>query len=176
MGLSVNIGSPDKPFGSIYANQLHNKWGSLEINTVSTNEPLTSQNEEGNVSLGLKHDGTLTVTPNGLSVVPKIILQSELDLKDQAPIRLIPDTEVDPNDLIGTRITLQYETDDFEVDDSGRLHTILPTIKGFGAIKAGSLSDVDVIDEWFDQAEDATIPKVTALRLQTSDDFTQKLT
>ncbi|KAJ3052570.1 hypothetical protein HK097_006039 [Rhizophlyctis rosea] len=127
----------------------------------------------GVANINLSIDESLQIVNGSLSVKPIIRMNSDYDLKFASPLVIKWDEETDPQDKLGGTLSLSMNDDDFTIDDEGRLHTVLPTLKGFGAIKVAGLTDVDVIDEWFEDAEDATIPKITALRLQTSLDFTQ---
>ncbi|KAJ3028287.1 hypothetical protein HDV00_010531 [Rhizophlyctis rosea] len=112
--------------------------------------------------------------PEGkLSVVPHVLLQSDLEMKTQAPIKLILDSDVTPGDNIGSTMLLDYSPSDFKVSNEGRLESIEPTLKGFGGIKIGGVTDVDFIDDFIHT--DASIPKLQGIRLQTSDNFSQAI-
>ncbi|KAJ3026113.1 hypothetical protein HDV00_012191, partial [Rhizophlyctis rosea] len=146
----------------------------MTINDLFVADGINVTKNNGVADISLNIDSTLQFTPEGkLSVVPHILLQSDLEMKAQAPIKLILDSDVTPGDPIGSTMLLDYSPSDFKVSDEGRLESIDPTLKGFGGIKIGGISDVDFIDDILDS--DASIPKLQGIRLQTSDDFTQAI-
>ncbi|KAJ3051747.1 hypothetical protein HK097_007235 [Rhizophlyctis rosea] len=170
---TVSIGTQELPFTSLHANDIYSRHGKLEVNKVSVSNPLTVQSDAGNVTLGLAYDSTLQTTPGGkLTVVPKILMQSDLEIKATAPIKLILDSDTNPDDPIGLSIVLDFDEDDFGLTNGGKLDLKETTYKGFGGVKIGGISDVDFIDDLVDD-EDLNIPKIKGVRLNTSNDFTQ---
>ena len=162
----------------ITAHEFTNRHGIMTINTLCApeNSPIRIYKQSGAADLSLRYDDTLQITSDGrLSVVAKILLQSDLEMKTQAPIKLILDSDVDPDDPIGSNITLDYDNDDFSLTNEGKLKTVLPTWKGMGALKVGGVTDVDFLDNFYDglSDDDLNVLKLKAIRLQTSSDFTQ---
>ncbi|KAJ3032264.1 hypothetical protein HK097_005313, partial [Rhizophlyctis rosea] len=141
--------------------------GELSINAITSTNPLSVTTENGIASLTLKFNNTLTLTKNGeLSVRERILTPSNIEFEFADPLHF----ELDESDQVGGRVTLKYNDDDFKLDN-GKLETIEPTWKGFGALKIGGISDVDFFDDFLD--DDLDVPKMKAIRLQTSNDFTQ---
>src|SRR6478609_821780 len=164
------LGTATNPFSTVNANTLHNKYGEIKINDLGVNGPLTIDSKENQmVTLNLSYDSTLHLTPQGqLSVVPHIITNADIDLRERPgnPVKIIYDDTEDA----GAEVLLDYHEDDFKVED-GKLETIEPTWKGFGALKVGGISDTDFLDEFLE--EDLDVPKLKAVRLQTTSDFSQ---
>src|SRR6478609_5268284 len=164
------LGTATNPFSTVNANTLHNKYGEIKINDLGVNGPLTIDSKENQmVTLNLSYDSTLHLTPQGqLSVVPHIITNADIDLRERPgnPVKIIYDDTEDA----GAEVLLDYHEDDFKVED-GKLETIEPTWKGFGALKVGGISDTDFLDEFLE--EDLGVPKLKAVRLQTTSDFSQ---
>ena len=106
---------------------------------------------KGVADIQLSIDNTLQFTPDGkLSVVPKILMQSDLEMKATAPIKLILDSDVDPLDPIISTLLLDHDHDHFEVSDSGKFDHIEMSYKGFGGIKIGGVGDFDdILEDWF---------------------------
>ena len=88
---------------------------------------------------------------------------------------MILDSDVDPGDPTGSNITLDYDDDDFSATNEGKMKTILLTWKRMGALKVEGVTDVDFLDNFYDglSDDDLNMPKLKAIRLQTSSDFTQ---
>ena len=172
----TSLGSLDTPFSEVHANYIYNSFGQIKINDLTSSVPIVTHLSDGVADIHLSIDGTLQITPDGkLSVVPKILMQSDLEMKATAPIKLILDSDVTPGDPIGSNIVLDYDNDDLSINEEGKLKTILPTWKGMGALKVGGVTDVDFLDNFYDglSDDDLNIPKLKAIRLQTSSDFTQ---
>ena len=174
--LSVSLRRQLSPCTSIHAERLFNSNGEMLLNDITSDHPITITSENGTSNINLNYDNTLQTTSDGrLSVVPKILLQSDLEMKAQASIKLILDSDVDHDDPIGGNINLDHDNDDFSLTNEGKLKSILPTWKGIGALKVGGVTDVDFLDNFCDglSDDDLNVPKLKAIRLQTSSDFTQ---
>jgi hypothetical protein len=118
---------------------------------------------EGEV-MKLSHDNTLQVTPQGaLSVVPKILMQSELDMRAKMPLKLILDPDVTPGDPIGSEVVLDYSEDDFNISEEGKLSVVPLNITAQGAIRVRRA-------DWT-LGEDDT--KLRVIGLDVSEDFQQ---
>ena len=129
------IGSECYPFTSIPAESYFNRFGELRINNIESSSPIVTNTENGVAKISLAHDSTLQEPPEGkLSITPKILLQGELDMRAKAPIQLVLDPDVKPNDVIGSEVTLLYDEDDFSINDQGALKTVDLIITAQGAI------------------------------------------
>ena len=168
-GSQISIGNPQSPFDTVFANSLSNGFGELLVNDVSTVAPLTRQIEQGVANLSLLFDNTMTLNASGeLGVRERFLTPSNTEFEFSDPLHFTANDEL----VEGGTVTLKYNDDDFKIEE-GKLHAVLPTVKGFGALKVAGITDIDIIDQWLDDAEDQNIPKLQAIRLQTSDDFTQ---
>ncbi|KAJ3054279.1 hypothetical protein HK097_002216 [Rhizophlyctis rosea] len=70
-----------------------------------------------------------------LSVKPRILMNSDHDLKFQSPLKIRWDEETDPNDKLGGTLLLHYDEDSFNISDTGKLETVDLKITSQGAIK-----------------------------------------
>ena len=129
-------------FGSLFvyrditANEVRNRHGIISLNDVNADGALSITKADGVGTVHLKHDGTLQLTPEGkLSILPKVLLQSDLDMRSRAPLKLILDPDVHPGDPIGSEVVLDYNVDDFSLSDEGKLGVVPLNITAQGAIR-----------------------------------------
>ncbi|RYD69206.1 MAG: hypothetical protein EOP84_28900, partial [Verrucomicrobiaceae bacterium] len=160
-GEKVDIGSEENPFREVHGKTMVNEHGELLVNQIKTDLPLTEKSEEGVSTIGFKYDESLRVTDAGLSVVP--LTNDDLNLRAEAPIKMEYD------DVIGARILLQTDGDDFSISDQGLLKTKDISLKGLGAIFTGGLTDTDFLDEIIEDK----LPKLRLIKMNTSGDFSQ---
>ncbi|KAJ3023647.1 hypothetical protein HDV00_001196, partial [Rhizophlyctis rosea] len=83
---------------------------------------------------------------------------SELEMKAEAPIKLILDSDFTPGDVIGSTMVFDYSETDFKVTDDGKFESIDPTLKGIGAINIFDGSDADALADFLDT--DLKLPKL----------------
>ena len=164
----VSLGTIDHPFHQIRGESDCNRFGEVQINSITSSAPIVTNTQNGIAGISINYDSTLNVTPSRqLSVVPKILMQSDLEMKATPPVKLILDSSTDPLDPIGSNIVLDYDNDDLYINDEGKLKTILLTWKGMGALKVGGVTDVEFLDIFYDGLSDdgLNIPKLTSIRL-----------
>ncbi|KAJ3050596.1 hypothetical protein HK097_008401 [Rhizophlyctis rosea] len=125
--------------------------------------------DKGVLKSSLKYNHTLVQDASGmLGVRERILTPSNLEFSFSDPLQF----DLDTRDEVGGHVSLKTNPDDFKLDDQKRLSVIEPSWKGFGALKVGRVSDD--MDDWLDFLDDnVTIPKLSAIRLQTSSDFSQ---
>jgi hypothetical protein len=174
-----SVGLIDKPFTSVfatsvYATTLFSRNGELQVNQVTSPEPLKTTLLNGIANVSLTHDGSLQVVDGALSVKPIIRMNSDYDLKFADPLKVQWDDQVDPEDLLGGTLRLDTDSDDFEVDeDTGKLKTRDLLLKGKGCLRVQSTTDADWLDSIFDDLGIDPFPKTKVLQLKASSFFTQ---
>ena len=83
----TQIGSNQSPFSSIHGSDIYNLSGLIKINDVVSTAPVMINKSAGVADIHLSIDDTLQITPDGkLSIVPKILMQSDLEMKATGPI------------------------------------------------------------------------------------------
>ena len=161
----ITLGTATSPFHGVYSTTLYNANGELRINDVTATAPIRSDIASGTVNLGIDHDTTLQVIDGRLSVKPLIRFNEDYDLRYMDPLKVDWD-----EDGLGGDMFLDTDEDDFQLNE-GKLKIKERTYKGFGGVKIGGPTDVDFVDEWLDWGD--VVPKMSGIRLQTTDDFTQ---
>ena len=92
---------------NVTVNEISNSFGPMTINDLYVADGINVTKTKVLPIYPLNIDDSLQFTPEGqLSVVPKILLQSDLEMKTQAPIKLILDSDTDPDDPIGSTLLL----------------------------------------------------------------------
>ena len=94
-GQEVTLGGADRPLASAYVRHLYNDHGLMKVNNVLGSDASSVSQQDGVDTVRLNHNATLQLTPEGkLSVVPKVLLQSDLDMRARAPVKVILDPDV----------------------------------------------------------------------------------
>jgi Chaperone of endosialidase len=175
---TIDIGSPEKQFKNIYSNgSVFNQHGELGINNVQVAQPLTiDSTEPWNPSIQLSIDETLQIVNGQLSIVPKILTNADVDLRSAAPIKMVYDDVENPDDPIGAVIKLEYDDDDFYIDEDGeKLKTKEMYLFGKGGVSISGVEGEEVI-EFIDELDEAiSIPKIKVIKIETDTTLTQTL-
>jgi hypothetical protein len=159
-------------YNSVTALDFTNRYGVMSINDMSS-DVIAIQKTNGIADLKIKHDDTLQISEGRLSVVPKILMQSDLEMKAQLPLQLAFDSDNAPEDPIGSTMKLLIDPSDFQIDDDdGHLQLVPEKFKGIGAIQIQTSEDADWSDFLLEDL-DISIPKLRAFKLKTSDFFSQ---
>ncbi|KAJ3024558.1 hypothetical protein HDV00_000874 [Rhizophlyctis rosea] len=134
------------------------------INDLFVADGINVTKNNGVADISLNIDDTLQFTSKGkLSVVAHLPLQSDLEMKVQAPMKLTLHSDVTPGDPIGSTMLLDYDREDFNVTDSGKLKTNDLNLVGKGNL---SIRKADLSLGELDS-------KMRVISIDTSDDFTQ---
>ncbi|KAJ3028977.1 hypothetical protein HDV00_009898, partial [Rhizophlyctis rosea] len=160
----TQLGTSENPFNAIYGESYFNRFGELRVNQIDGVSPINViDNKNGIVGLGLSYDSySLQVVDGKLSVKPRILYNNDYDLRYRDPIKVAWDVDRDPSDTLGGELFLDFEDDDFNLDN-GKLKAVPLNITGQGAI------DVRKAD-WTLGENDA---KLRVVKLDVSEDFQQ---
>ncbi|KAJ3027889.1 hypothetical protein HDV00_010788 [Rhizophlyctis rosea] len=117
-----------------YAESHFNRFGELRVNQIDGVSPVNViDNKDGLVHLGLSYDSSLQIVDNKLSVKPRILYNTDYDLRYRDPIKVAWNVDRDPSDTLGGELFLDFSDKDFNLDN-GKLETVDLNLTGQGAI------------------------------------------
>ncbi len=130
---NVDIGSSSKPFHNIHANDvrgvnLWNMWGSMNVNNISANVPLSSVNNAGTSTITLNIDeNTLQIVEGKLSVKTSILNSDDISVSYTTPLSMNLQ-----NATTGV-VSLNYNIGDFNITE-GKLSLPNDFLKSRGCL------------------------------------------
>lgn len=152
-------------YNDVTAFDFRNQFGAMTVNDLQAGGPISINKNRGIADITLHYDNTLQIVDGQLSVKPIIRFNEDYDLRYDSPLVIRWD-----EDGLGGDLGLSLDSDDFKVDDHGRLDLIETNYEALGGLQIVG-ADTEGLEDLFDTDLPGTKKKI--IKMLTSDDLTQ---